>query len=155
MADLRIIATKRGKTESGAYVDYSISDGYTYRVWKTSDRAITIVSSPRGGTGTVLYPNGPTLKAWTAVNGQIDARRAGRRAQALNVATGVVSSLIAAIPQRDRRKARPKRKGRGAPVESGPVAIEPEAPSIPWLPLGAGLAAVLVLAMASGSRKAA
>lgn len=123
------------KTSGGvAYRDYAFEDGYTYRQY--SDGSILIVTSPKGGAGTLVtqetHPD-----AWQAITAQIAGQKSARTGQYIQAGTQVLTAVTRAIapPPRRRRKA-------------APVVVEAPAASVPWVPIGlaaGGVIALLVL----------
>jgi hypothetical protein len=135
-----------GAASSGGlkYKDFPFPDGYTYRQWK--DGSITILRSPRGGAGTVLYKDTPNPAAWSAISSAIAQVKAGRAANTIKIGGQVAVQLLAIASSVAKPRSAPKSRDLAFDTSSpGPAVVAEPFPVVPVLLGVAGLVAVLII----------
>ena len=151
---MKALAT--GKTGSGlTYRDIAGSGGYTYRQYE--DGTLVILTSPKGGAGTTIYPSNP---AWAAITKEIGPYpgtvnpKTGQKWTAQDWALIFTTSANAASAAL-RESAKKGRKARKAPeLPPPPVEAAPAESALPapvMIAGGVGLAAILLVVLLRSS----
>jgi hypothetical protein len=143
----RVIGPEWGATEKPEkpqkFHDFSFPDGYVFRQYR--DGSIYFVESPKGGKGiTITAKSHP--KEWKSITDAIASIKAGKRADAIRLGTGLVLAILATLTPVEKTRMR-HRRAAPPPVEPPPPVVQ--APAIPWVPMGiAVLIGAVVLKLA-------
>ena len=127
--------------------------GYTFRQFAGGE--IWIVRSPRRKgvlPGIVKVSRTENPKAWASITQLIDDTRRGNRQAALNTAAKVAAAVAVEVLKQPRRSGKGAHAADVVPVEEVPLPEE-EKLAIPWVPVAAGGALLLVLVAALSGGK--